>query len=211
MPAGRIWGVGKKTGVVLAQKGILTIGDLQQCMPAFLTRLFGKQGESLHALCRGLDDRPVAEGGDAKSVSREHTFNVDSRDREAWKGELFSLAQDVARRSRRMGVKGHTVVLTYRRTDFSRHSKRRPLAYPTNTAKFIYETAARMLDEVQERAIRLIGVGLTGLDDEIQTDLFAGEQTVAAIEKAEAAMDRIMEKFGDVVIGKGREMGRKKL
>jgi hypothetical protein len=110
-----------------------------------------------------------------------------------------------------MGVMGRTVVLVYRRTDFSRHSKRRSLANPTSAAKFIYENVLLLLDEVKERALRLIGVGLTGLDGEIQTDLFADEQAVAAIEKTEAVVDTITEKYGRDIIGKGREMGRKKL
>jgi DNA polymerase-4 len=211
MPVGRIWGIGKITGRVLDERGIVTIGDLQRCPETVLAGLFGRQGEAIYALCRGIDDRPVRDGGAAKSVSREHTFNVDSPDREAWKQVLFSLSQDVARRSRRMGVKGRTVVLVYRRTDFSRHSKRLPLAFPSNAAKFIYENAIVLLDEVKERALRLIGVGLTGLDGEIQTDLFASERTVAAIDKTETVVDAIAEKYGRTIIGKGREMGKKKL
>lgn len=213
MPVGRIWGIGKKTSQVLAGKGIVTVGDLQQCTPAFLTRHFGVQGEHLYTLCRGQDDRPVGEGGDAKSVSREHTFNVDSSDREAWKQVLFSLSQDVARRSRSAELKGRTVVLVYRCSDFSRHSKRMPLAYPTNVAKFIYENALLLLDRVRERALRLIGVGLTGFDDAdaLQTDLFASDMAVTAIEKTEAVVDTIAEKFGKDIIVKGREMGKRKL
>jgi DNA polymerase IV len=209
LPVGRVWGIGKKTNQVLAEKGIITIKDLQQCSNAVLIKLFGKTGEDLYALCRGRDSRPVSEGGEAKSVSREHTFNVDSRDREAWKGMLFSLSQDVARRSRRMGIKGSTVVLIYRRSDFSRHSKRKPLPFPTNVAKVMYENALLLLEQVEEPALRLIGVGLTGLDDEIQTDLFAGAQTTVALEKAEATADRIIEKFGDDIIRKGREVIKK--
>ena len=110
-----------------------------------------------------------------------------------------------------MGVKGRTVVLVYRRTDFSRHSKRLPIAFPTNAAKYIYENAIVLLDKVNERALRLIGVGLTGLDGGIQTDLFASDRTVAAIDKTESAVDAITEKYGRNIIGKGREMGKMKL
>jgi len=210
MPAGRVWGIGKKTNAVLTRMGINTIGDLQKLSLEVLAERFGKQGEDLYALSRGIDDRPVAEEGEARSISREHTFNVDSHDREAWKGVLFSLAQDVARRARSAGVKGATIVLIYRKTDFSKHTKRKPLAYPTNVAKFIYEGALDLLDEVNDKALRLIGVGLTGLGSEEQTDLFAQEPKAAALEVAEAAVDRITQKYGDEVIGKGREMGRKK-
>jgi DNA polymerase IV len=209
MPVGRVWGIGKKTSQFLGEKGIVTINDLQGCAREFLVRLFGKNGDDLYALCRGQDSRPVSVGGEAKSVSREHTFNVDSPERESWKNVLFSLAQDVARRSRHMGIKGTTVVLTYRCSDFSRHSKRAPLACPTNMAKFIYETSLALLETVREPALRLIGVGLTGLDDEIQTDLFAGERSTVALEKAETTADRIAEKFGDNIIRKGREVKKK--
>jgi DNA polymerase-4 len=211
MPAGRIWGIGKKTEAVLQGMGIATVGDLQKLTIENLVGRFGKQGEDLYALCRGIDERPVGEGEGVKSVSREHTFNVDSRDRDEWKRALFGLAQDVARRARRKGVKGSTVVLTYRRTDFSRHSKRTPLAYPTNVAKFIYEEALALLEKIPEKALRLIGVGITGLDAELQTNLFAEEQRVVALESAEAAMDKIAAKFGREVITKGRELERKKM
>jgi DNA polymerase IV len=210
LPVMRIWGIGKKTDEVLKKIGVFTVGDLQKLKLEYLVERFGRQGEELYALCRGIDDRPVEEGGAAKSISREHTFNRDSPDREAWKSTLFSLAQDVARRARSEGVKGSTVVLAYRCADFSRHTKRRPLVCPTNAAKFIYEGALGLLDGVREKALRLIGLGITGLDNDEQTDLFAGQGAAASLEKAEAALDAITEKFGDKVIGKGREMGKKK-
>jgi DNA polymerase-4 len=210
MPVGRVWGIGKKTNAVLSHMGVNTIGDLQRLTQEILVERFGKQGEQLYELCRGIDERPVAEEREARSISREHTFNEDSPDREAWKRVIFSLAQDVARQARSAGIKGSTVVLIYRKTDFSKHTKRKPLVYPTNVAKFIYEGALDLLAGVHEKVLRLIGVGLTGLDEQLQTDLFAQEPKAAALEVAEAVVDRITQKYGDEVIGKGREMGRKK-
>jgi DNA polymerase IV len=207
MPVGRIWGIGKKTDAVLQGLGIATVGDLQALSLEQLSGRFGKQGEDLFALSRGIDDRPVDRGDEVKSVSREYTFNVDSGDREAWKRVLFSLAQDVSRRARRKGIKGNTVVLTYRRPDFSRHSKRAPLAKrPTNVAKFIYEDVLALLERISEKSLRLIGVGITGLDEEVQTSLFSGEHTTVALETAEAAMDSIVARFGKEIIAKGREL-----
>ena len=173
MPVGRIWGVGKKTEAVLRPMGIVIIEDLQKLSVEYLVSRFGKQGRDLFALCRGIDDREVSSGEEMKSISREHTFNVDSRDREAWKRKIFELSQDVARQARAAEVKGGTVVLIYRKSDFSKHTKRKPLATSTNAAKFIYEAGLALLDGIEERALRLIGVGITGLDNDEQTDLFA--------------------------------------
>jgi DNA polymerase-4 len=210
MPAGRVWGIGKKTEAALRSRGVLTIGDLQAIPRDRLSGWFGKSGDELWELCRGMDDRPVGGEGAAKSISREHTFNVDSPDRTAWKNVLFSLSQDVARQARQQGVKARTVVLIYRRTDFSKHTVRKPLVYATNAAKPVYDGVCDLLDSIREKSLRLIGVGISGFDEERQMSLFAQEQEAIAIDRAEAAMDRIADKFGGRVIGKGREMGRNK-
>ncbi len=217
MPVRRIWGVGEATGTTLKRLGIVTIGDLQKLSQEHLARQFGKQGEKLFLLCRGIDDRQLAAPEGAKSISREYTYNVDSTDREAWKKTLFSLSQDVARRARRSGVKGGTVVLSYRKSDFSRHSRRKPLDQPTSAARFIYEGALDLLEGVGERALRLIGVGLTALDAGVQTDLFAESGPAADLEAVESAVDSLTARFGEATIGKGREIdgmsgapGRKK-
>jgi DNA polymerase-4 len=211
MPAGRVWGIGKKTDAALCDRGVLTIGDLQALPRERLCAWFGKQGEDLWELCRGIDTRPVGEDSALKSISREHTFNVDSADRAAWKNVLFSLSQDVARQARQQRVKGRTVVLIYRRTDFSKHTSRKPLVYAANAAKPVYEGVCDLLANIREKALRLIGVGITGFEQEQQMSLFAEERQAVAIDKAEAALDRIEDKFGSGVIGKGREMGGKKV
>jgi DNA polymerase IV len=207
MPAGRVWGIGKKTEAALRSRGVLTIGDLQAIPRERLSRWFGKSGEDLWELCRGIDDRPVGDDAAAKSISREHTFNVDSPDREEWRNILFTLAQDVARQARAQRVKGRAVILIYRRTDFSKHTSRKPLPFPTNAAKHLFEGVCSLLEGVNESALRLIGVGIAGFEEALQTNLFADERAAVAIDKAEAALDSITEKFGSAVIGKGREMG----
>jgi DNA polymerase-4 len=201
----KIWGVGKKTAQVFKGMGIDTVADLQKLQPEMLERRFGKQGLSLYNLCRGIDYRPVEAGEPAKSISREHTFNVDSSDKDEWRKTLFMLAQDVARRARSSGVKGNTVVLTYRRPDFSRHSKRKHLVSPTNVAKTIYESGIDILDNLNERSLRLIGIGITGLDNQSQIDLFeAGNDLV--LEISEQTVDSIIARFGPEVIAKGKEI-----
>lgn len=209
MKVGRIWGIGKKTALVFEGMGILLVRDLQNLPMKSLQSRFGKQGISLYNLCRGIDDRPVESSEKAKSISREFTFEVDSRDREQWKKALFLLAQDVSRRARKAGVKGSTIVLTYRRPDFSRHSKRKPFPFPTNIAKFIYENVIDLLDSTHEGALRLIGVGITGLCEEIQTDLFESESRSENWEASEKAVDNLVERFGKGVVRKGQEIGLK--
>ena len=210
MGVGRIWGVGRKSVAVMERMGISLVEDLQQLSLSFLQQRFGKQGVSLYYLCRGIDDRSVGDGDAIKSISREHTFNADSRDRAEWKKTLFLLTEDVARRARRYGVKGSTVFLTWRRPDFSRHTRRKSLPLPTNVPKLIYESVLELLECVHESSLRLIGVGITGLDNEFQMDLFAELNSLKTLEISEAVVDRLRARFGPGCIGKGPEIDTKK-
>jgi DNA polymerase-4 len=199
MPVSRIWGVGEKMTEALAGWGIHTIADLQQLSSADLQKRFGAGGLLWHDLCRGIDTREMSAGSESKSISREHTFSRDCADPAAWRSMLLTLADDVARQARSEGLMGRTIVFTYRKPDFSRHSRRLTLSRPTHIGKEIFDTAARLLDETARSVprFRLIGIGLTGFMDAVQTDLFERHDSRKAWEASETARDSIVEKYGD--------------
>ncbi len=209
LPIKRMWGVGNKSEEIFKRCSVNTIGDMQKLSMDYLCKRFGKQGATFYYLCRGIDNRPVMQEDSVKSISREHTFNVDCFDRREWKKTLHQLSQDVARQARAIGVKASTVFLTYRRPDFSRHTRRKSLLEPTNLAKTIYETAILILEELDERCFRLIGVGITGLDQQIQLNLFAVPDSIGPLETCERVVDKINARFGSEVIKKGLEVGGK--
>jgi nucleotidyltransferase/DNA polymerase involved in DNA repair len=202
----KIWGVGKKSAVALQTLGIYTIGDLQNVPLDQLIHHFGKAGNSLFSLCRGIDERPVETGDAAKSISREITFERDSSDRQQWRQVVYELAQDIAARARHSNVRGATVVLTWRLPDFSRHSRRFTMVQPTSVAKVIFEQALLLMDSVYERSLRLIGVGITNLTNEVQTDLFSGSDGQERLETSEITADTIRSRFGIESLRKGREL-----
>lgn len=206
----KIWGVGKQSASILMSIGVTIIGDLQALTLDYLYERFGKHGVSLYYLCRGIDDRQVGGLNDIKSISREHTFSLDSKDRDVWKNTLYLLCQDIGLRARQHDVKGNTVVLSWRRPDFSRHSRRISLHMPTNASKIIYEHVLVLLEQLREPALRLIGVGITGLDQKFQTELFADQNKADTWEKSEQVIDTIKARFGTDSISKGFEIGLKK-
>jgi DNA polymerase-4 len=212
MPVSRIWGVGAKTQSVLETIAIRAIGDLQQMPLERLENLFGRQGEHLHELCRGIDARGIDMDDEVKSISREHTFPADSSDLSLWHATLLSLSRDVAARARARQCKGSTVVLTYRTPDFQRRSRRTTLSEPTNLAHQIYGEAVKLLKNARQRtkSLRLIGVGITNLGDVAQTDLFSDQDEENAWEASEAAMDSIARRYGDSAIFLGGESNARK-
>jgi len=168
-------GVGPATGHHLRRAGMTTVHDLAEAGEAELVRLVGKaHGHGLYRMALGLDDRPVVAERDAKSVSVEDTFDVDLHDRVRVRAEVERLAVRCVERLRSADRSGRTVVLKVRRYDFSTLTRSETLRGPTDDPTVVREAAARLLEAVDTTGgVRLLGVGVTGLADFTQEDLFA--------------------------------------
>ncbi|MEV4432610.1 DNA polymerase IV [Streptomyces sp. NPDC049555] len=168
-------GVGPATAETLRRAGITTVAETAEAGEAELVRLLGKaHGAGLYALATGHDDRPVVAERDAKSVSVEDTFAEDLTDRTRVQYELARLAERCVQRLRAAGRSGRTVVIKVRSYDFSTLTRSETLRGPTDDVAVVREAAARLLDGVDTTAgVRLLGVGVSGLADYTQEDLFA--------------------------------------
>lgn len=203
-------GVGPATADHLRRAGMTRVNDLVEAGEAELVRLLGKaHGGSLHRMAFGYDDRPVVAERDAKSVSVEDTFDADLHDRVRVRTEVERLADRCVQRLRGAGRSGRTVVLKVRRYDFSTLTRSETLRGPTDDPAVVREAAARLLEAVDTTGgVRLLGVGVTGLADYTQEDLFAqaaGEQAAtgeAAEEETAAGGD------GDKLVDGAREETR---
>ncbi|MFE9405549.1 DNA polymerase IV [Streptomyces sp. NPDC006530] len=185
-------GVGPATGEHLRRAGMTTVSDLFEAGEDELVRLLGKShGASLYRMASGYDDRPVVAERDAKSVSVEDTFDVDLHDRLRITGEVGRLADRCVQRLRASGHSGRTIVLKVRRYDFSTLTRSETLRGPTDDPAVVREAAARLLESVDTTGgVRLLGVGVSGLTDYTQEDLFAqaaGELDTQEPESEEAA------------------------
>ncbi|WP_327282363.1 MULTISPECIES: DNA polymerase IV [unclassified Streptomyces] len=180
-------GVGPATGEHLRRAGITTVGELAEAGEDELVRMVGRShGVGLYRMALGLDDRPVVAERDAKSVSVEDTFDVDLHDRVRIRNEVQRLADRCVQRLRGSGHSGRTIVLKVRRYDFSTLTRSETLRGPTDDPAVVREAAARLLEAVDTTGgVRLLGVGVTGLADYTQEDLFA--QSMAAEAAADTA------------------------
>ena len=77
LPVGKFHGIGPKTATRMQVLGIHTGLDLRQQSRAFLLEHFGKAGDYLYGVARGVDDRPVQADRVRKSVGAETTFERD--------------------------------------------------------------------------------------------------------------------------------------
>ncbi|MFD3476199.1 DNA polymerase IV [Streptomyces sp. NPDC058695] len=182
-------GVGPATGDHLRRAGITTVEEIAEAGEDELVRLLGKShGASLYAMALAHDDRPVVAERDAKSVSVEDTYDVDIHDRVRVRTEVQRLAERCVQRLRGAERSGRTVVLKVRRYDFSTLTRSETLRGPTDDPAVVREAAARLLESVDTTGgVRLLGVGVTGLADYTQEDLFAQARAQAEAEAHAAA------------------------
>ncbi|MFB7274234.1 DNA polymerase IV [Streptomyces sp. NPDC056244] len=175
MPVRTLPGVGPATGEHLRRAGMTTVAELAEAGEDELVRLLGKaHGASLYRMALGHDDRPVVSERETKSVSVEDTFDVDLHDRVRVRTEVDRLADRCVERLRAGGHSGRTVVLKVRRYDFSTLTRSETLRGPTDDPGVVREAAGRLLESVDTTGgVRLLGVGVTGLADFTQEDLFA--------------------------------------
>ena len=110
---------------------------------------------------------------EAKSVSVEGTYDTDLTDRRLMEGLLSRQAGDVAVRLRKHGLSGRTVTIKVRLHDFTTLSRSSTLASPTDSTATIARLARGLLTDLDTSGgVRLLGVGVSGLADWIQEDLF---------------------------------------
>ena len=204
LPIARLWGVGEKTRLALADFGVRTIGDLAAIPPDALRRRFGEHGAQLAERARGIDPSPVESPQDAKSISHEHTFDVDTSDRDEIERTLLGLSEGVAARLRAAGIRAGTVAVKVRDSDFETHTRQRSMAEPTDLAGPIWRTsvelAAPLLRGIR---VRLLGVAARNLHEPSQLALFDGggeDRERRAVE----AVDEIRRRFGSRAVTRAR-------
>jgi DNA polymerase IV len=204
-PVTLIWGVGKSFAETLARDGISQIGQLQTMEEADLMRRYGVMGRRLFSLARGIDDRAVHLNDGAKSVSAETTFFTDLASQAELSSHLRALSEKVARRLKKSNLAGQTVVLKLKTQDFKTRTRNHKLDSPTQLADRIFRTGLSLLEkETGATRFRLIGIGVSSLcaptlaDPEDLVDLQSARRA-----KAEAAIDRLRDKFGNKSVETG--------
>ena len=202
----RLWGVGQKSAAALREYGVRTIGDLAGLPDDLLVRRFGKHGASLAQRARGRDDDPVGERGAAKSIGHEHTFDVDTSDREIIERTLLGMSEGVAGRLRDSGVRASTITVKIRDTTFRTITRQRTLSDPTDLTDPIFRTALELArPEVRGLRIRLLGVTASGIGEREQLSLFGADDTRRR--KLTEAADEVRHRFGERAITRARLVG----
>ena len=166
LPVTVLWGIGPKTAARLHDAArVHTVGELCTVPLAALRALLGEHhGEYLYRICRGQDDSPIVTAWEPKSMSRETTYQYDTRKRKVLIDTITALAAEVGGDLQRDGYRGRTVTVKIRYHDFKTHTRALTLPEAIDEGARIRETAVGLLDRFAlDRAVRLVGVRVSGL------------------------------------------------
>ena len=203
LPISRLWGVGEKTAASLLDYGVRTIGDLAALDPAVLERRFGRHGAALVERAHGIDPDPVATGEPAKSIGHEHTFDVDTSNREVIERTILGMADGVAWRLRASGIKAATITIKLRDSGFNTITRQVSLEVPADLTEPIYEASLALVrKELHGQRIRLVGVTASNFRERDQLALFGSEDPRR--HQAAEALDTIRRKYGDRAVTRAR-------
>jgi DNA polymerase-4 len=210
LPIQKLFGVGAKTLPAVNAAGLYTFGDVRNADDAVLWRVFGKHGRLIRDRACGIDDRPVVADREEKSISAEETYDIDIRSPVELSAQLAHLADRTASRLRAQGLIAGVVNVKIRRADFTTYTRQKALGTPTQDTATISQVAQVLLEDwvkAQPRAaVRLLGVGVADLQEQVQSDLFADVKTAPS--RLDSAVDGIRHRFGAGVLTRASRLPR---
>ncbi len=211
LPVGRIWGVGVVLQRRLNDAGFMTIADLQQSTVRTLEPVVGLHvAEHLLRLAYGEDSRELQAVQDEKSISKEHTFSRDVRDKERLERALLGLVDEVGMRLRAKGRYAGLARLKLRWHSFKTITRQQPILPPCCDDAALRAAALALLrSEItgQHAAVRLIGFGVSDLQDRPpeQLSLFGGEDAERRKhERLSHSVDQLRQRYGVDAVVRGR-------
>lgn len=206
LPVRELLFVGKKTAEKLNNRAIFTIGDLAKSDVKMLKRMLGVWGQTIWCYANGYDDAPVRKLEDenlVKSVSNGTTTSRDMTTLDELKIIVYVLAESVAERLRKLGLKCSVVEITVKDNTLFSSNRQVKLENPTYVSNKIAETALALFRKNYTfakpiRSISIAGNDLVAEDSVVQLDLFAKENKAdkEKLEGLEKTIDAIRGKYG---------------
>ncbi|MCL2627990.1 MAG: DNA polymerase IV [Oscillospiraceae bacterium] len=201
-----IYGVGPQTAAQLDKIGIKNVRDIYNNRDAVI-HLLGNHGRHIIDLADGIDNRVVCTPAKAQSLGREITFQHDIDDREYLKDALRLIARELSFQMRLDETFAKTITLKVTFKDMKKITRSKS-DDATNKADVIFGTVCTLLDKVERRSIRLVGISLSGFADKdaLQLTLFDDAAEIKKSKKLDDVTTNLQRKYGMNIVKSGSEM-----
>ena len=198
--------IGDKTYATLCSMGIRKIATLQEMPATAMQQVMGQNGLVIWKKANGIDETPVQPYHEQKSISTEHTFEIDTIDVKTIRTLLTAMAEKLAYKLRRKNRLTGCITIKIRYSDFNTETKQLKIPYTSND-KTIMDHTQRLFEQLYQRRIliRLVGIRLSDMvQGSYQISLF--EDTPSIIELYQA-MDKIRNRFGSKAVQRAGTLG----
>jgi len=166
LPIHKFFGIGKVTASKMLNLGIFTGKELRTKSLEFLTEYFGNSGAHYYNLARGIDNSLVKPNRTTKSIAAEHTFLTNLTSEIYMEEELGKIASHLSNRLKKVNIKGKTITLKIKYSDFTTQTRSKTIPYFSNEASLLFSTAKALLyQEKPKESVRLLGISVSKLDN----------------------------------------------
>jgi DNA polymerase-4 len=187
--------IGRKNYKLLRSMGVADIFTLSKIPPEMMMRVLGKNGIVIWERANGIDNTPVVQHSERKSMSKEHTFDSDTTDIKLLRNVVIGMVENLAFDLRRSGRLAGCVTVKIRYSDFDTHTLQKVIPY-TSFDHILTGVALGLFERLYKRRvlIRLIGVKFSRLTPGcLQLSLFDEKPQLADLYQA---MDAVRIKYG---------------
>lgn len=201
----KIPGVGNETYKTLRNLGIQYIKTVQEIPRELMFKTLQKTGVEIWKKAQGIDDRPIEQYQERKSISTERTFEKDTIDVVMLKNLMSAMAENLAYQLRKGNKLCACVTVKIRYSDFNTHSIQAKIPY-TSADHILIKRTLELFDKLFQKRllIRLVGVRFSDLvSGGFQINLF--EETEELVNLYQA-MDSIRNRFGDSAVRRANGM-----
>ena len=167
LPVEKFFGVGRVTAEKMKAMQLFTGADLRKLTEEELVRHFGKTGHFYYKIVRGIDEREVQPHRETKSLGAEDTFLYDLTTMDEMHKELDTIAVVVHRRLLKNQLKGRTITLKIKFSDFTQITRNHSYMHPVDDLDIIADTAKELLNKVDlaNKPVRLLGISLANFGE----------------------------------------------
>jgi len=200
--------VGDKSYELLRSMGVAKIHTLQEMPIELMEQVMGANGRLIWRKANGIDNTPVEQYRERKSISTERTFDKDTIDVKGLKDLLVSMTEKLAFQLRSKGDLMSCVTVKIRYSDFNTYTIQAHLGY-TSLDHVIIEKVKELFDKLYQKRmlIRLIGVRFSGLvQGNYQYNLF--EDNMKQLQLY-GAMDKMRTRYGENAVVRASGLGLK--
>lgn len=163
----KFYGVGKVTTQKMYRLGIFTGADLKNKSIEFLEQNFKSSAQHYYNIVRGIHNSPVKPTRTRKSVGAEHTYLENLTSEVFMLEKLNTLSQEVENRLLKNNVKGRTITLKIKYSDFTQTTRSKTLVKFVSSKNEILEVVKELLyQDMLKNSVRLLGVSLNNLNNE---------------------------------------------